>query len=202
MEAINGPLFSADVSQKLAAYAAQVRQRNANINLVSRKDIEYFETSHLYPSLWVTRWHRWKTFASVLDVGTGAGLPGIPLAIVCPQIEFTLIDAIGKKIKVLTHIIRELSLPNVNVLWTRIEALTDTYDAILGRAVMSFENFSKRTQKNLKRSSKNGGIFYWGGGPAPAGVTDIFDLSPFLPHPRGIGKKIWYLSSQGLQNLY
>jgi 16S rRNA (guanine527-N7)-methyltransferase len=184
------------MSQKLAAYAAQVREWNTSINLVSRKDVEHLEMAHLYPALWVTRWHRWKPFDSVLDVGTGAGLPGIPLAIVCPQTEFTLIDAVGKKIKALTHMVRELSLPNVNVLWTRVEALTDSYDAILGRAVMSFENFSKRTQKNLKRGSPNGGIFYWGGGPDPTGITDVFDLSPFLPHPRGMGKKIWYLSSQ------
>jgi 16S rRNA (guanine527-N7)-methyltransferase len=113
---------------------------NSKINVISRKDMDNFYMHHALHSLAIARFP-FPDGAKVLDVGTGGGFPGIPLAIMFPNVHFTLCDSIGKKIKVATEVANELGLKNVTTVCSRVEALPDTYDYIVSRAVTELKNF-------------------------------------------------------------
>ncbi len=191
-----------DAIYRLNTYAALVRDWNTRINLVSRKDIDSFDVHHLLPVLAVTKWKCWQDFDSVLDVGSGAGIPGIPLAILYPKTRFTLIDSIGKKIKALKQIVAALGLLNVETIQVRVEMLEESYDAVIGRAVMDFEKFSKLVMKNVNRKVKNGGIFYWTGGDLFNTGAECFDLASVFSGKYCEGKKILYIPTEMVKYLY
>lgn len=113
---------------------------NSKINVISRKDMDNFYMHHVLHSLAIAR-YPFPDGAKVLDVGTGGGFPGIPLAIMFPNVHFTLCDSIGKKIKVATEIASALGLENVTTVCSRVEILPDTYDYIVSRAVTELKNF-------------------------------------------------------------
>ena len=113
---------------------------NSKINVISRKDMDNFYMHHALHSLAIARFP-FPDGAKVLDVGTGGGFPGIPLAIMFPNVHFILCDSIGKKIKVATEVANELGLKNVTTVCSRVEALPDTYDYIVSRAVTELKNF-------------------------------------------------------------
>jgi 16S rRNA (guanine527-N7)-methyltransferase len=136
---------------------------NEKLNLISRKDIEHIYLKHVLHALSIAKVVTFKPGTHVLDVGTGGGFPGIPLAIMFPQAQFHLIDSIGKKIYAVQHIAAELGLANVATHQIRVENMKKQYDFILGRAVTSLITFYGWVKKNIScddRHSIPNGILY------------------------------------------
>ncbi len=140
---------------------------NNQINVISRKDIDAIYEHHVLHSLAIAKIINFKKDTSILDVGTGGGFPGIPLAILYPETHFFLIDSIGKKIKVVKEITKELKLNNVNSEQIRVENIKKKYDFIVSRAVTNFPKFVALVKKNIHGYDKNSlpnGILYLKGG--------------------------------------
>ena len=140
---------------------------NQKINLISRKDIKSLYERHIPHSLAIARFIQFKSGTSVLDVGTGGGFPGIPLAICFPDVDFTLLDSVGKKIKVVDNICQELNLKNVKTRCERVENLADKFDFITARAVTKITPFYTWTKSKIISSFTNelpNGILYLKGG--------------------------------------
>ncbi|MBN1131524.1 MAG: 16S rRNA (guanine(527)-N(7))-methyltransferase RsmG [Bacteroidales bacterium] len=128
---------------------------NKKINVISRNDIENLEERHILHSLAVARFIQFRPETQVLDLGTGGGFPGIPLAIYFPDSRFVLVDSTGKKIKVVEEIIRALSLKNTIARHSRAEYLSEQFDFILSRAVAPLKKIEKWTRKNILSGSLN-----------------------------------------------
>jgi 16S rRNA (guanine527-N7)-methyltransferase len=136
---------------------------NAKINVISRKDMDHFYLHHVLHSMAVAKYHPFTQGAQVLDVGTGGGFPGIPLAICYPETEFTLIDSIGKKVGVVNEVVAALNLKNVKAHQLRVEELNLKYDHIVSRAVTALPAFYDLVKKNLKPldpKGRHGDILY------------------------------------------
>lgn len=140
---------------------------NLKINLISRKDIESLYLKHVLHSLAIAKYINFSPKALVLDVGTGGGFPGIPLAILFPDTQFHLVDSIQKKIKVVAAISSDLNLRNIKAQHCRAEELDGLYDFVVSRAVTSMPNFVKWISKNIKKKNihplKNGILYLKGG---------------------------------------
>jgi len=140
---------------------------NSMINVISRKDIYNFFVHHVLHSLAIAKFITFSPGTKVLDVGTGGGFPGIPLAIMFPDAGFTLLDSIEKKIRVVSSVSDELGLKNVNPLRKRAEEEKARYDFVVSRAVSEISAFVKLTRKNIDLVSRNNrpnGIIYLKGG--------------------------------------
>ncbi len=140
---------------------------NSKINLISRKDFENLYIHHILHSLSILKFIKFKNGTKVLDVGTGGGFPGVPLAILFPEVEFTLIDGIGKKILAVNSIIRDLKINNAKGINIRAEDLSEKSDFIVARAVGSLDKFYPLIQKNISSNSFNdinNGLIYLKGG--------------------------------------
>lgn len=140
---------------------------NSKINLISRKDFEHFYERHVLHSLAIAKVIQFKAKSEILDVGTGGGFPGIPLAILFPDVNFHLIDSIGKKTKVVYDIATQLDLDNVVVQQIRAEELKGKFDFIVSRAVTSLPDFHKWVTHLISKKSNNplpNGILYLKGG--------------------------------------
>ncbi len=124
---------------------------NSKINVVSRKDIDSLYLHHVLHSLSIAKFINFENETRVLDLGTGGGFPGIPLAIFFPQVQFTLCDSIGKKIKVVTEVSKSLGLNNVNPIWTRAENIDENFDYIVSRAVTELNNFIPLIKGKFKK---------------------------------------------------
>ncbi len=120
---------------------------NSKINLISRKDFENLYIHHVLHSISILKFIKFKKDTKVLDVGTGGGFPGVPLAILFPEVEFTLIDGIGKKIVAVDSIIKDLKINNAEGLKIRAENLYEKYDFVVARAVTSLDKFYPLIQK-------------------------------------------------------
>ena len=174
---------------------------NSKVNLISRKDIDNLEINHILHSLSIVKIVRFKDSTLVMDVGTGGGLPGIPLAIFFPKVNFTLIDSIGKKIKVVKSICSELSINNVNAVNDRVENHFDHYDFVLSRAVTRMDKFYKLVNKNFRSNSSNkikNGIISLKGGTLYEELKDfnekkIYDVNKFFNHEFFQTKKIIHI---------
>jgi 16S rRNA (guanine527-N7)-methyltransferase len=116
------------------AYADGLIDWNSRINIISRKDIHNIMTNHIIPSLSMSLVCSFQPNESIIDVGTGGGLPGIPLAIAFPHCQFTLLDSNSKKITVVQDLITKLNLTNAKAIWSRAEAVSEKYDHLVGRA--------------------------------------------------------------------
>lgn len=140
---------------------------NAKINVISRKDIEALYLKHVLHALGIAKVMAFEAGAEVLDVGTGGGFPGVPLAILFPETQFLLIDAIGKKIKVVDAVVAELGLKNVQTAHIRAEKVKGSYDFVVSRAVTRMPDFVKWVRKKIKKESihslKNGILYLKGG---------------------------------------
>lgn len=175
---------------------------NSMINVVSRKDMDNFMVHHVLHSLSIAKKFNFPRGTRILDVGTGGGFPGIPLAILFPDCQFTLLDSIEKKIKVVSAAADELGLKNVNPVRKRAEEEKNRYQFIISRAVTDFSAFVKLTERNLEKSGKNSlknGIIYLKGGdleeelkPFRNRVT-VWNISDFFEEPFFETKKIVYL---------
>ena len=151
----------------LEQWAQLIREWNAKINLISRKDIDFLELRHLAHCLAITNHLKLMQGARVLDVGTGGGFPGLIMAIVYPQAQFTLVDSIGKKIMVVQSIASELGLQNVEARQCRAQSVNKQFDFVTGRAVKNLPEFFGWIKGNLRRGQRNShanGVLYWKGG--------------------------------------
>jgi 16S rRNA (guanine527-N7)-methyltransferase len=148
-----------DLSEKQIAQFAQLeplyRDWNEKINVISRKDMEFFYEKHVLHSLGIARVLQFQPGTKVLDIGTGGGFPGIPLAILFPDTHFHLIDSIGKKITVVKDVARQLKLSNVEAQQIRAEELIRKYDFVMSRAVTRFANFLPFVKGKFKREDFN-----------------------------------------------
>jgi 16S rRNA (guanine527-N7)-methyltransferase len=140
---------------------------NSKINVISRKDIEQLYERHILHSMSIAKIIRFKPGTTILDVGTGGGFPGIPLAILFPEAEFMLIDSIAKKIKVVNEVASALNLQNVKAEHRRVEEVTQKFDFVVSRAVTAFPRFVEMVKSRVAAQSKNtlpNGILYLKGG--------------------------------------
>jgi 16S rRNA (guanine527-N7)-methyltransferase len=176
---------------------------NERINVISRKDIGSLYEKHVLHSLAIAKVIRFTPGTRILDVGTGGGFPGIPLAILFPEVKFHLVDSIGKKIKVVKAVAEALQLDNVVADQVRAEELKEKYDFVVSRAVTSLPEFLKWIRKNISAIPKNAlpnGVLYLKGGDLtdelkPFGKrTVVYNLSDFFIEEFFETKKLVYLS--------
>ena len=164
---------------------------NKQINLISRKDFPNFYEHHVLHSLAIVKFFSFETGQTILDVGTGGGFPGIPLAIFFPGTQFFLLDSIQKKMMVVDDIIKRLELKNVKTVRSRIEEYEKQYDFVTGRAVKNLPQFVGWTKKNLK--SGNSSIIYLSGGEIdsiPDMAIKSFSISSIFSEPFFETKKV------------
>ena len=156
-----------DQLQKLESLYSVYADWNSKINLISRKDMNYFYLRHVLHSLSIAKFYQFKSGSRVMDVGTGGGFPGIPLSIFFPDVNFHLVDSIGKKINVIEVIREELNLKNVNTHNERMEKINLTVDFVVCRAVAPMETLvdwvGDNVSKKHRQKIKNGFICLKGG---------------------------------------
>jgi 16S rRNA (guanine527-N7)-methyltransferase len=175
---------------------------NQRINVVSRKDIEELYLRHVLHSLAIALFQEFKPGSRVIDVGTGGGFPGIPLAILFPEVSFTLVDSIGKKIKVVDEVVRGLGLTNVISINDRVENVEETFDFIISRAVAAMPTFVHWIEGKISSENKHeraNGILYLKGGDLTEELAlfknkiTVYDLYDRIPLDFFETKRLVYL---------
>ncbi|GAB5476022.1 MAG: 16S rRNA (guanine(527)-N(7))-methyltransferase RsmG [Maribacter sp.] len=174
---------------------------NLKINVVSRKDIDELYLRHVLHSVGIAKVQGFKAGSTVLDVGTGGGFPGIPLAILFPETHFTLVDSIGKKIKVVKEVVDGLGIKNVIPINSRVEEVNDRFDFIVSRAVAAMPTFTFWVKGKIKKESvheRRNGILYLKGGDLEEELktyktAEIFDLADYFEEDFFATKKVVYL---------
>jgi 16S rRNA (guanine527-N7)-methyltransferase len=131
---------------------------NSKINVISRKDIENLYERHILHSLAIAKIIRFRPETAVMDVGTGGGFPGIPLAIFFPEVQFHLVDSIGKKIKVATEVSNSAGLKNVTFRHCRVEEEKGKFDFVVSRAVMPLSDLVRLSQKNIQQKNQKNSL--------------------------------------------
>lgn len=174
---------------------------NLKINVVSRKDIDELYLRHVLHSMGIAKVQEFKPGSYILDVGTGGGFPGIPLAILFPEVNFHLVDSIGKKIKVVDEVVAGLQLSNVKTTNSRVEEIPGTYDFIVSRAVAAMPTFVHWVKGKIAKSSRHelkNGILYLKGGDLTEELENyktarIIPLSNFFEEDFFDTKSVVYL---------
>jgi len=174
---------------------------NEKINVISRKDIGNLYTNHILHSLGIVKFLTFEKGTRVLDFGTGGGFPGIPLAIFFPDVQFHLVDRIGKKLKVVQDIVNQLSLHNVTIQHGDIKEVKGNFDFVVSRAVMPFDDMVPLLRKLISKEMKNAmpnGIICLKGGDLTKELGKyknviIDDLSTYFSEPYFETKKVVYL---------
>lgn len=178
------------------------REWNEKINVISRKDIDHLYERHVLHSLAIAKLISFRPVTKILDVGTGGGFPGIPLAIMFPECDFLLIDSIGKKIQVVKNVVEALKLRNVRAEQIRAEEVKEQFDFVVSRAVTSLPVFVHWTQKSILKKGQNSlhnGILYLKGGDLTeelqpfANRVNVFELSSYFSEEFFETKKIIHL---------
>lgn len=176
-------------------------QWNEKINVISRKDIANVEVNHILHSLAIAKFINFKPGSRVLDFGSGGGLPGLPLAVMFPEVHFHLIDRIGKKMKVAREISEALGLKNVTVQHGDAGECHDKFDFVVSRAVMSQTDIVKLAKRNISTSQRNGlpnGVITLKGGDIQAEIfplrtkTEVVDIKNYFKEDFFDTKKIVY----------
>lgn len=188
--------------QQFAALDSLYRTWNERINVISRKDIDNLYEHHILHSLTIAKFLRFQPGTAIMDIGTGGGFPGIPLAILFPDCRFTLVDSIKKKVHVAEEIAKELGLTNVTCIWERAEEEKGKYDFVVSRAVMPLPDLVKLIRKNVSHVQHNAlpnGLIVLKGGRlgaelAPFGRrVDVAEISDYFPGDWFKEKKVIYL---------
>lgn len=176
---------------------------NAKINVISRKDIVNLYEHHVLHSLGIAKVIHFKPETKVMDLGTGGGFPGIPLAILFPDVQFHLVDSIGKKIKVATEVASSLGLTNVSLRHCRAEEEKQLFDFVVSRAVMPLTELVKIVRKNISKEQKNAypnGLICLKGGELEhetmplKNQTLIYNLQDYFKEEYFVTKKVVYVS--------
>lgn len=180
---------------------------NSKINVISRKDIDELYTRHVLHSLGIAKILEFKPGSKIMDVGTGGGFPGIPLAILFPEVDFYLIDVIAKKIKVVNEVASALELKNVKAEQKRVELVNQEFDFIVSRAVTNMPDFVSWVNGKIRKNSKHelqNGILYLKGGDLTEELADFkkaeqFNLSDFFKDEFFETKKVVHLALKPLE---
>jgi 16S rRNA (guanine527-N7)-methyltransferase len=178
------------------------KEWNSRINVISRKDIDELYTRHVLHSLGIAKVMEFNPGAKVMDVGTGGGFPGIPLAILFPETDFYLIDVIGKKIKVVQEVAQALGLKNVKAEQKRAENVNDEFDFIVSRAVTNMPDFVKWVRGKVKKEQNHellNGILYLKGGDLTEELqvfqrVTLYNLSDYFEDEFFETKKVVHLA--------
>ena len=188
--------------QQFAALGELYPEWNQKINVISRKDIGNLYEHHILHSMAIAKIIHFQPGTRVMDIGTGGGFPGIPLAILYPETHFTLIDSIGKKIRVAQEIASAIGLTNVDIRQLRAEEEKGKYDFIVSRAVMPLGDLKKLVQKNITKEQKNAipsGLIVLKGGDLQAelfpfrNIAEVQDIYDLMPEEFFKTKKVIYL---------
>lgn len=174
---------------------------NSKINVISRKDIDELYLRHVLHSLAIAKFIQFSDGTKILDVGTGGGFPGIPLAIMFPNCQFHLVDSINKKLTVVNEVAKGIGLENLKTTHSRVEAISDTYDFIVSRAVTAMPEFVKWVRNKVSKKQNNSfknGIFYLKGGDLTEELKDfqnakIYNLDEVFDEEFFKTKKLVYL---------
>lgn len=195
------PNLSADQIAKFSKLEALYEDWNLKINVVSRKDIDELYLRHVLHALAIAKVITFKPGTKILDVGTGGGFPGIPLAILFPECHFHLVDSIAKKLKVVDEVVAGLGLTNVKTTHSRVEEVNDTYEFIVSRAVAAMPTFvhwvKGKIAKTQNHDLKNG-ILYLKGGDLAEELQDyqtatIYNIPDFYTEAFFETKKVVHL---------
>lgn len=161
------PDLSVEQIEKFSSLKKRYEDWNEKINVISRKDMDDFYERHVLHSLGIAKIQPFEQGSKILDIGTGGGFPGIPLAIMFPEVHFHLVDSIGKKIKVVQEVAQSMGLKNVLAEQNRAENITGEYDFIVSRAVTGMDDFVKWTKNKIAKKQihtlKNGILYLKGG---------------------------------------
>ncbi|QFZ55415.1 16S rRNA (guanine(527)-N(7))-methyltransferase RsmG [Oceanihabitans sp. IOP_32] len=195
------PNLSVDQIEKFKKLETLYKDWNLKINVVSRKDIDELYLRHVLHALAIAKVIEFKPGTQLLDVGTGGGFPGIPLAILFPECSFHLVDSIAKKLKVVNEVVEGLGLTNVKTTHSRVEEINEQYDFIVSRAVAAMPTFvhwvKGKIAKKQNHDLKNG-ILYLKGGDLAEELKDyktatIYNLSDYYNEPFFETKKLVHL---------
>lgn len=196
------PDLSASQKKQFAALGELYTEWNEKINVISRKDIEQLYTRHILHSLGIAKVQPFLPGSKVLDVGTGGGFPGIPLAILFPKTQFTLVDSIGKKITVVKNVAEAMGLDNVEAINTRAENVKGRFDFVVSRAVTRMGAFHGWVSNKISTDSRHplyNGILYLKGGDLKEEMEEsklnyaIYELSNYFDDPFFETKKMVYV---------
>ena len=174
---------------------------NAQINVISRRNIDALYTNHILHSLAIAKVIQFEKGTKILDIGTGGGFPGIPLAILFPEVDFLLVDSIGKKIKVVNEVSSAIGLTNVIALHERAENIKDTFDFVVSRAVTNMTDFKKWVKgkfNNTHNNTLNNGILYLKGGDLSEELRGLsyskYEIADLFEEEFFETKKVIYIS--------
>jgi 16S rRNA (guanine527-N7)-methyltransferase len=195
------PNLTEDQISKFKKLESLYQDWNLKINVVSRKDIDELYLRHVLHSLGIAKVITFNDGSKILDVGTGGGFPGIPLAIMFPNCSFHLVDSIAKKLKVVDEVVEGLGLTNVKTTHSRVEDIHDTYDFIVSRAVAAMPTFVHWTKGKIAKKQNHelkNGIIYLKGGDLTEELQDyktavVYNLNEFFEEDFFETKKVVYL---------
>ncbi len=195
------PNLTEDQIEKFSKLEALYKDWNLKINVVSRKDIDELYLRHVLHSLAIAKVIQFKDGSNLMDVGTGGGFPGIPLAILFPECQFHLVDSINKKLNVVREVVAGCNLQNVKVTHTRVEEVKENYDFILSRAVAAMPTFVHWVKGKIAKDNKHdlrNGILYLKGGDLSEELKDyqtttIYDITKFYDEDFFETKKVVHL---------
>ena len=193
-----------DLSEKKIKQFSELQELyeywNTQINVISRRNISELYTNHVLHSLAIAKVIQFKTGTKVLDIGTGGGFPGIPLAILFPETEFLLVDSIGKKIKVVNEVSSVIGLSNIRTMYDRAENINETFDFVVSRAVTNMTDFRKWVKGKFNKihsNTLNNGILYLKGGDLTEELKGIsyqrYNIADFFEEEFFETKKVVYI---------